>query len=53
MADRRKALFGRYPLPEGAASADGHIHFGVAFHPAGQALVGLLLRLLKKIPVEE
>jgi hypothetical protein len=34
-------------------SGDRHVHFGVAFHAAGNALVRLVLGLFEKVPAEK
>src|SRR5580693_663671 len=49
VADRRQTLFGGYPLPKRATLADRHVHLGMAFHAAHDALVGLLHRFAEKL----
>src|ERR1700740_2828114 len=50
VADRGATSVGGHPLPNGAALGDGHIHFGMAFHAARNALVGLFLSFFEKVP---
>src|SRR6266704_4319019 len=53
MADRSKTHVRRDPLPKRAASLYRYIHLRMAFHPAGQALVGLFLCLAQKLAIEK
>jgi hypothetical protein len=53
VADRGETSVGCDPLPERPALGDGQVHFGVAFHAAGNALVRLFLGLFEKVPREK
>ncbi len=52
MADRGEAAFGGQSLPQ-CAFTHGHIHFGMAFHPAGDASIGLCLGLFQELSIEK
>ena len=53
VADRGETSVGCHPLPRRAAVGDGHIHFGVTFHAAGNALVRLFPGLFEKVLAEK
>ena len=49
VADRGETSVGGHSPPKRAALGDGHVHFGMAFHAAGNALIRLDLGWLEKV----
>jgi len=53
VADGGETVVGCHPLPQRPALGDGHVHFGVAFHAAGNALIGLFFGFFEKVRAEK
>ena len=53
VADSRATPVGCHPLPQCSAFGDGHVHFGMTFHAADLASVGLFSGLVEKISTEK